>query len=89
MAALQAELQKIGAELVEIEPNHLYEVHQLAVSPSRPAMIDTYDDHRMAMAFAPVAMRHEIIIDEPGVVAKSYPSFWDDMARVASVAYVQ
>ncbi|RYF67393.1 MAG: 3-phosphoshikimate 1-carboxyvinyltransferase, partial [Cytophagaceae bacterium] len=88
VAALQAELKKIGAELVEIEPNHLYEVHQLAVSPSDPATIATYDDHRMAMAFAPVAMRHEIIIDEPGVVAKSYPSFWDDMAQVATVSYM-
>ncbi|AUD04940.1 3-phosphoshikimate 1-carboxyvinyltransferase [Spirosoma pollinicola] len=88
VAALQAELQKIGAELVEIEPNHLYEVHQLAITPSAPATIDTYDDHRMAMAFAPVAMRHEIIIDEPGVVAKSYPSFWDDMARVATVEFM-
>ncbi|WP_461133968.1 3-phosphoshikimate 1-carboxyvinyltransferase [Spirosoma lituiforme] len=88
VAALQAELQKIGAELVEIEPNHLYEVHQLTVNPSGPATIDTYDDHRMAMAFAPVAMQQEIIIDEPGVVAKSYPSFWDDMARVVTVAYM-
>ena len=47
--------------------------------------IDTYDDHRMAMAFAPVAMLHPIVIDEPGVVAKSYPSFWEDMARVVMV----
>lgn len=89
VAALQAELQKIGAELVELEPNHLYEVHQLAVSPSGPATIATYDDHRMAMAFAPVAMQHEIIINEPGVVAKSYPSFWDDMAKVVTVSYIQ
>ncbi|GAB3769693.1 3-phosphoshikimate 1-carboxyvinyltransferase [Spirosoma horti] len=89
VAALQAELQKIGAELVEVEPNHLYEVHRLAESPSGPATIATYDDHRMAMAFAPVAMQHEIIIDEPGVVAKSYPSFWDDMAQVATVSYIQ
>ncbi|AKD56123.1 3-phosphoshikimate 1-carboxyvinyltransferase [Spirosoma radiotolerans] len=89
VAALQAELQKIGAELVEIEPNHLYEVHQLAVRPSGPPTIATYDDHRMAMAFAPVAMQHEIIIDEPGVVAKSYPSFWDDMARVATVKFTE
>jgi 3-phosphoshikimate 1-carboxyvinyltransferase len=39
----------------------------------------------MAMAFAPVAMQQSIIIEEPGVVAKSYPSFWDDMARILSV----
>ena len=86
--ALQTELQKIGAELVEIEPNHRYEVRQTGTKPGAPATIATYDDHRMAMAFAPVAMRQEIIIEEPGVVAKSYPSFWDDMARVATVEFL-
>ncbi|GAB4016016.1 3-phosphoshikimate 1-carboxyvinyltransferase [Spirosoma migulaei] len=89
IAALQAELQKIGAELVEIEPNHLYEVRQLPTSHSLPPTIKTYDDHRMAMAFAPVAMREEIIIEEPRVVDKSYPSFWEDMARVATVNFIQ
>ena len=89
VAALQAELQKIGAELVEIETNHRYEVRQKPASEAvHPARIHTYDDHRMAMAFAPVAMREEIIIDEPGVVAKSYPSFWDDIARVATVEFL-
>ncbi|MBN8823632.1 MULTISPECIES: 3-phosphoshikimate 1-carboxyvinyltransferase [unclassified Spirosoma] len=88
VAALQAELQKIGAELVEIETNHRYEVRRMDQTHTVPAIIKTYDDHRMAMAFAPVAMREEIIIEEPGVVAKSYPSFWDDMARVATVEFV-
>lgn len=88
VAALQAELRKIGAELVELEPNHSYEVHQLKTKPALPATIATYDDHRMAMAFAPVAMQQEINIEEPGVVAKSYPSFWDDMARVVTVENV-
>ncbi|GAB4023598.1 3-phosphoshikimate 1-carboxyvinyltransferase [Spirosoma koreense] len=88
VAALQNELRKIGAELIEVEPNHRYEVRQLNTKPKLPATIATYDDHRMAMAFAPVAMREEISIEEPGVVAKSYPSFWDDMARVATVETV-
>ena len=85
--ALQTELQKIGAELVEVETNHRYEVRQTGMKPSTTPSIATYDDHRMAMAFAPVAMRQEIIIEEPGVVAKSYPSFWDDMARVTTVTF--
>ena len=85
VSALQTELQKIGAELVEVEPNHRYEVRQLAHPVAFVPRIETYDDHRMAMAFAPVAMQREIIIEEPGVVAKSYPSFWDDMARVVTV----
>ncbi len=83
--ALQTELQKIGAELVEVEPNHRYQVRPLAHSVASVPRIETYDDHRMAMAFAPVAMQREIVIEEPGVVAKSYPSFWDDMARVVTV----
>jgi len=89
VAALQAELQKISAELVEVESNHRYEVRQLKSTLSATAHIETYDDHRMAMAFAPVAMQHEIVIEEPGVVNKSYPSFWDDMMQVATVNFMQ
>ena len=86
VAALQAELRKIGAELVEVEPNIRYEVRTISSArPSLPPSIHTYDDHRMAMAFAPVAMQGEVVIEEPGVVAKSYPSFWDDFAKVAGV----
>ena len=87
VAALQTELQKIGAELVEVDPNQRYEIRQLAHNVPSVPHIRTYDDHRMAMAFAPVAMQREIKIDEPGVVAKSYPSFWDDMARVVTVEF--
>ncbi|WP_080239286.1 3-phosphoshikimate 1-carboxyvinyltransferase [Spirosoma rigui] len=87
--ALQTELQKIGAELVEVEMNHRYEVRQRTDAISAVATIATYDDHRMAMAFAPVAMQRDIIIEEPGVVAKSYPSFWGDMARVVTVEPVE
>jgi 3-phosphoshikimate 1-carboxyvinyltransferase len=87
VAALQTELQTIGAELVEVEPGHRYEIRPLANNVSSISTIATYDDHRMAMAFAPVAMQREIVILEPGVVAKSYPSFWDDMARVVTVKF--
>ncbi|MGF7214889.1 3-phosphoshikimate 1-carboxyvinyltransferase [Spirosoma lacussanchae] len=85
--ALQTELRKLGAELVEVEANHRYEVRSLTDAPAglSTPVIDTYDDHRMAMAFAPVAMQRAVIIEEPGVVAKSYPSFWDDMANVVMV----
>ncbi|GAB3554005.1 3-phosphoshikimate 1-carboxyvinyltransferase [Spirosoma fluminis] len=90
VAALQAELQKIGAELVEVDTNERYEVHQVSQSSAeRIPVIHTYDDHRMAMAFAPVAMQREVIIEEPGVVAKSYPSFWDDMAKVLTVKNIR
>ena len=83
--ALQEELKKLGAELQEIEPNHLYKVSRTSDWPtdSTPS-IHTYDDHRMAMAFAPVGMLHPIIIEEPGVVVKSYPGYWTDLAKVTS-----
>lgn len=85
--ALQTELKKVGAELVETERDTQYEVRSLSSFPpfSSLPQIHTYDDHRMAMAFAPVAMRQPVIIEEPDVVAKSYPSFWDDFGLVAGV----
>ncbi len=94
IAALQTELQKIGAELVEVEPNTRYEVrrtsaatsHELSTANHQLPTIETYDDHRMAMAFAPIAMQRPVVIEEPGVVAKSYPSFWEDFGSVAGIA---
>ncbi|MHA8081172.1 3-phosphoshikimate 1-carboxyvinyltransferase [Aquirufa regiilacus] len=74
--ALQNELKKLGAELREMKTNELYTVSGSFISQGIVPEIDTYDDHRMAMAFAPVGLLREIVIHEPGVVAKSYPSFW-------------
>jgi 3-phosphoshikimate 1-carboxyvinyltransferase len=74
--ALQNELKKLGATLEEVETNHKYEVRGDFASISRIEPIETYDDHRMAMAFAPVAMQKEITLLDPSVVNKSYPSFW-------------
>ena len=85
VAALQSELQKIGADLVEVDPGHRYEVRQRAPAVPPVPHIATYEDHRMAMAFAPVSMQREIVIEEPGVVAKSYPSLWNDLAQVVRV----
>lgn len=84
VAALQAELPKIGGELVEVESNTKYVVRR-TVAPTTQPTIETYDDHRMAMAFAPVGMVMSIIIEEPHVVAKSYPSFWEDLKKVTTV----
>jgi len=75
--ALQNELKKLGAELQEIKVNELYTVSGSFNSEGIVPEIETYDDHRMAMAFAPVGLLREIVIHEPGVVAKSYPSFWN------------
>jgi 3-phosphoshikimate 1-carboxyvinyltransferase len=43
--------------------------------------IDTYEDHRMALAFAPAALIHPIVINNPHVVTKSYPHYWNDLRQ--------
>lgn len=88
VGALQAELPKIGGELVELEPNHTYIVRRKPEANTNALttlVIETYDDHRMAMAFAPVGMVAPIEISEPHVVAKSYPSFWEDLKKVTTI----
>ena len=79
IAALATELRKLGATVDE-HPDGL-----VIFPPSelRPARIATYDDHRMAMAFALVGVRSPgVTILDPGCVAKTYPDFWDDLARL-------
>lgn len=83
--ALQQELQKLGATLTEVEKDHLYEVSQIpGFERTETPSIHTYDDHRMAMAFAPAGMVAPIIIEEPGVVVKSYPGYWKDLSVVTT-----
>lgn len=83
--ALQEELKKLGAELNEVETNTKYEVVKKAdwTATATPSIF-TYDDHRMALAFAPIGMIHDVIIEEPGVVVKSYPGYWNDLAKVTT-----
>ncbi|MBE9461126.1 3-phosphoshikimate 1-carboxyvinyltransferase [Dyadobacter subterraneus] len=83
--ALQEELKKLGAELNEVEKNLKYEVVKKSdfTATSVPSIF-TYDDHRMALAFAPIGMIHDVIIEEPGVVVKSYPGYWNDLAKVTT-----
>jgi 3-phosphoshikimate 1-carboxyvinyltransferase len=85
IAALQIELGKLGYE-IEIDGDEAMSWDG-AIKPDAktemPLAIDTYDDHRMAMAFAPVALkRGSIVINNPDVVTKSYPAFWDDLRQV-------
>ena len=83
--ALQDELHKVGVLFMPSEEvdaanpeKKYYEVKGKALVNKRPVFA-TYEDHRMAMAFAPLAMLGEIIIEEPNVVEKSYPDFWQDL----------
>ncbi|QKG56938.1 3-phosphoshikimate 1-carboxyvinyltransferase [Hymenobacter sp. BRD128] len=80
IAALQTELRKFSADMPEVEPG-VFEV-QAPVFQVDGQAIATYDDHRMAMAFAPLAMRGPLLVHEPQVVRKSYPSFWRALAAV-------
>ena len=77
--ALQQELKKVGARLEEKEAEWwLYPGEEL---PAGPVTIQTYEDHRMAMAFAPLACVLNLSIEDPEVVSKSYPRFWDDLQK--------
>jgi 3-phosphoshikimate 1-carboxyvinyltransferase len=74
--ALQNELAKIDARLEE--NNAVWRLTPSSVLPKKVA-ISTYHDHRMAMAFAPLAAVMEVEIEEPNVTRKSYPEFWQDL----------
>lgn len=78
IAALQNELRKIGADLIEDDAAH-WRLIPTASLPAK-ASFNTYKDHRMAMAFAPLAtLMDEVEIENPAVTRKSYPTFWDDV----------
>lgn len=77
LGALKAELEKFGAEVCIAHDS-------LTMQPlerlNDNVTIDTYNDHRMAMAFAPLAAKGiSMVIKDAGVVSKSYPSFWHDL----------
>lgn len=84
IAALQNELSKFGAEITEPEHGQLawdgninYEVRQ------EDPIVKTYHDHRMALAFAPMVIAGlKMQVDDPMVVTKSYPGFWEDLKKV-------
>jgi len=82
ISALQNELAKFSVSLTEEEDQHYYLNTDTKTEPST-VTIKTYEDHRMAMAFAPLAMVFkELIIEEPKVVGKSYPAFWEHLASI-------
>jgi 3-phosphoshikimate 1-carboxyvinyltransferase len=80
IAALATELRKLGATVDE-QPDGLLIVPPATLTPAR---IATYDDHRMAMSFALAGVKSGgVTILDPGCVAKTYPGFWDDLARLS------
>ncbi len=82
LVALKTEIEKLGGE-VAITDNSLT---LKASSGSRQNVsISTYKDHRMAMAFAPLALKTPIVIEDYKVVSKSYPTFWDDLETLGFI----
>jgi 3-phosphoshikimate 1-carboxyvinyltransferase len=78
--ALYQELKKINV-LFEEQEDGSCTVSGTVIFRNTP-QFPTYEDHRMAMAFAPLAMFHEVNIEEPEVVGKSYPDFWEDFEKL-------
>jgi 3-phosphoshikimate 1-carboxyvinyltransferase len=77
--AMKTELSKLGGQVI-------IDHESLALEPRKQwnenVAIDTYHDHRMAMAFAPLALMSSLVINDAGVVSKSYPDFWKDIVSI-------
>lgn len=95
IAALRAELGKTGVSFAKLpsrfskkHPEKTWYLVDGKAEWSGTPQFATYNDHRMAMSFAPLALLHPVRIEEPKVVAKSYPMFWEhlNMAGVAQQA---
>lgn len=87
LEALKTELEKFGATItvtdhsLTLEPHNLFGTSEVGTPPLEGTgeAVATYNDHRMAMAFAPLAIKTPVGINDAGVVSKSYPTFWEDM----------
>ena len=82
LVALKTEIEKLGGQ-VAITDNSL--TLKKAINWHQNVTIATYNDHRMAMAFAPLALKVPIIIEDSKVVSKSYPTFWDHLAALGFI----
>lgn len=82
IAAVVTELRRLGIDAVE-------EADGFVVNPGEPnpGVVQTYDDHRMAMSFALLGLRYGgITIADPRCVAKTYPGFWHDLGQIPSAS---
>ncbi len=80
IAALQQELAKFGGALTD-EGEGRFRVSADGFEVKNQT-VATYHDHRMAMAFAPLALRGPLTIEAPRVVRKSYPQFWQELGKI-------
>lgn len=85
IAALEQEMAKLGYHITDSDDS-VMEWDGTKTDVNTPKPIDTYDDHRMAMAFAPCALvLGQIDINNPQVVSKSYPRYWDDLRQAGFI----
>ncbi|HJY13096.1 MAG TPA: hypothetical protein VJ304_09940, partial [Flavobacterium sp.] len=80
LEALRIELTKLGANISVTNDSLTLTASE---NINHNVKIGTYNDHRMAMAFAPLALKVPIIIEDAGVVSKSYPDFWNDLKTLS------
>lgn len=91
IAAVKEELSRVGAYLYKApakmskRADRTYYMVEGKASVAQVPWFKTYEDHRMAMAFAPLAMLGKIRVDEPDVVGKSYPGFWQDLQQIGFI----
>lgn len=79
LLAMHAELSKFGAKVQVTDRTLLLEPSNGLKSE---VAVDTYNDHRMAMAFAPLALKTSFVVNDAEVVSKSYPDFWEDLKKL-------
>lgn len=84
--AIKTELNKMGGDFIEKDASwEVVPIPAQSFTQENHFEFATYEDHRMAMAFAPLATKLSISFDDREVVNKSYPTFWDDMANLGFV----
>ena len=86
--ALKKELKKYGVSFVKMPTRFVqksevqYYMQEGTATPNEDTEIETYDDHRMAMAFAPLSLMMPLRIKDKDVVRKSYPNYWVDLEHL-------
>lgn len=79
LRALKTELEKLGAKIT-VDNDSLIMEKPEGIHPN--ICVESYDDHRMAMAFAPLCLKTNLAINDASVVSKSYPNFWEDLQKL-------
>tara|TARA_Y200000002_G_scaffold375157_1_gene377009 strand:+ start:174 stop:1397 length:1224 start_codon:yes stop_codon:yes gene_type:complete len=83
LLAMKKELSKIGCDFYEESNFWILDVRDNEIDNN--ISFDTYNDHRMAMALAPIASIKKIYINNPEVVVKSYPNYWEDLQKIGFI----